>query len=68
MIKKVVQKLNYHVIEFPVQEKGLSKIEVKNGIFINVFIYKEVLVSSIYVSDQTFGESIHLLVLIDHDS
>ena len=37
MIKKVVEKLNCDVIEFPVQEKCFKKIEVKNNICINVF-------------------------------
>ena len=37
MIKKVVQKLNYDVIEFPVQVKGFNTIAVKNNTCINVF-------------------------------
>ena len=50
------------------QEKGFSNIEVKNSIFINVFGYEEVLCFPIYVSDQTFGDSMDLLLLIDDDS
>ena len=68
MIKKVVQKLNFDVIQFRVQEKGFNKIEVKNNKCINVFVYEDGLVFSIYVSDETFGDSIDLLVLIDHDN
>ena len=34
--KKVVEKLNYDEIEFPVQEKDFNKIEVKNSLCINV--------------------------------
>ena len=49
MIKKVVQKLNFDVIEFPVQEKGFNKIEEKNNICINVFNYEDGLVFPIYV-------------------
>ena len=35
--KKIAEKLDYDGIEFPVQEKDFSKIEVKNNICINVF-------------------------------
>ena len=48
MIKRVVQKLNFDVIKFPVQEKGFHKIEVKNNKRINVFGYEHGLVFSIY--------------------
>ena len=65
--KKVVEKLNYDEIEFPVQEKDFNKIEVKNNICINVFGYENKLVFRIYVSDQKFEDSIDLLFLIDND-
>ena len=68
MIKKVLQKLSYNVIEFPVQKKGFNNIEMKNNKCINVIGYEDVLVFRIYVSDQTFGETIDLLLLIDDDS
>ena len=45
--KKVAEKLDYDGIEFPVQEKDFSKIEVKNSICINVFSYDNELVSPI---------------------
>ena len=32
MVKKVIEKLDYNDIEFPVQEKDFNKIEVKNNI------------------------------------
>ena len=32
MIKNVIQKLDYNDIEFPVQEKDVNNIEVKNNI------------------------------------
>ena len=35
--KKTAEELNYDRIEFPVQEKDFTKIEVKNNICINVF-------------------------------
>ena len=50
--KKVPEKLDYDEIEFPVEEKDFSKIEVKNNICINVFGYEDKLVFPIYVSDQ----------------
>ena len=49
------------------QEKDFSKIEVKNNICINVFGYENKLVFPIYVSDQKFEDSMHLLLLIDDD-
>ena len=42
--KKIAEKLDYDGIEFPVQEKDVSKIEVKNNICINVFGYENELV------------------------
>ena len=45
--KKIAEKLDYNGIEFPVQEKDVSKIEVKNNICINVFDYENELVFSI---------------------
>ena len=41
--------LDYDGIEFLVEEKDFSKIEVKNNICINVFGYEDGLVFSIYV-------------------
>ena len=38
--KKVAEKLNYDVIEFPVQEKDFDKVKVKNNIYINVLATK----------------------------
>ena len=67
MIKKVVEKLNYDEIEFPVQEKDFDKIEVKNNICINVFGYENKLFFPIYVSDQKFEDSVDLLLVIDND-
>ena len=65
--KKIAEKLDYDGIEFPVQEKDFSKIEVKNNLCINVFGYKNELVFPIYVSDQKFEDSMDLLILIDDD-
>ena len=65
--KKIAEKLDYDGIKFPVQEKDFNKIEVKNNISINVFAYENGLVFPIYVSDQTFEDSMDLLLLIGND-
>ena len=49
------------------QEKNVSKIGVKNNICNNVFGYENGLVFPIYVSDQTFEDSVGLLLLTDDD-
>ena len=65
--KKIAEKLDYDEIEFSVQEKDFSKIEVKNNKCINVFGYENGLVFPIHVSDQNFEDSMDLLLLIDDD-
>ena len=42
--KKIAEKLDYDEIEFPMQGKDFSKIEVKNNICIIVFGYENELV------------------------
>ena len=64
-LKKIAEKLDYDGVEFPVQEKDFSKIEVKNNIYINVFGYENELVFPIYISDQKFEDSMDLLLLND---
>ena len=65
--KKIAKELNYDRIEFLVEEKDFSKIEVKNKICINVFGYENGLVFPIYLFKQKFEDSIDLLLLIDDD-
>ena len=66
--KRIAEKVDYaDGIEFPMQEKDFSKIEVKNNICINIFGYENGLVFPIYVSDQKFEDSMRLLILIDDD-
>ena len=62
--KEFISDLNFDEIDFPVQEKDFSKIEVKNNICINVFGYENELVFPIYVSDQKFKSSIDFLLLM----
>ena len=64
--KKIVEELDYDEIEFPVREKDFNKIEVKHNICINVCGYENRLVFPIYISDQKFKDSVHLLLLIDN--
>ena len=54
MTKKMLKKLDYDGIEFPMQEKDFRKIEVKSNKYINVFGSENGLVFRIYVSDQKF--------------
>ena len=49
------------------QEKDFNKIEVQNNICINVFGYENELVYPIFISKQTFEDSIDLLLLIKND-
>ena len=65
--KQIAEKLDFGGIEFSVQEKDFSKIEVKSNICINMFGYESGLVFPVYVSDQKFEDSIDLLLLIDDD-
>ena len=65
--KKIAEKLDYDGIEFPVQEKDFSKIEIMNNVCIYVLGYENGLVFPIYISDQNFKDSMYLLLLIDND-
>ena len=49
------------------QEKDFIKIEKKNNIYINVFVYENELVFPIYVLYQKCEDSMDLLLLIDDD-
>ena len=60
--KEFISDLAYDEIDFPVQEKDFSNIEVKNNICINVFGYENELVFPIYLSDQKFEDSMNLLL------
>ena len=65
--REIACKLNYDAIEFPVQEKDFSKIEVQNNICVNVFGYENKLFFLVYISDQTFKSSVDMLLLINDD-
>ena len=65
--KKIAEELDYYEIEFPIQEKDFNKIEVKNNICSNVFVYENRLVFPIYISEQKSKDSMDLLLLIGND-
>ena len=54
-------------MEFPVKEKDFDKIEVQNNISINVFGYENKLVFPIYISNETFEDSMDVLLLIENN-
>ena len=62
---KELGNLDYDGIEFPVRKEHFSKIEIKNNICINVFCYENKLTFPIYISDQTFKNSMDLLLIIN---
>ena len=64
--KRIVQKLDYDGIEFPVQVKDFNKIEMMNNICINMFRYENKLIFPIYISDQKFEYTMDFLLLIDY--
>ena len=55
--EELVNDIIYDTGEFPVREKYFGKTETKNSININVPFYENKLVFPIYVSDQTFKNS-----------
>ena len=65
--RRLGSNLNYEGIEFPVQEKDFSKIEVQNNFFINVFGYENELIYPIFISKQKFKDSMDLLLLYKDD-
>ena len=65
--RRLASNLNYEGIEFPVQEKDFSKIEVQNNICIKVFGYEDELVFLIFISEQKFEDSMNLLLIIEDD-
>ena len=63
----IASNLNYEEIEFPIQEKDFKKIEVQNNICISVFDYENELLYPIFISKQTFEDSMDLLLLIKNN-
>ena len=66
--QQIVKQLNYDRIDIPVQEKDFNRIEMMNNICINVFGYENKLFFPIYVSDQSFKDSMDLLLFKNDDN
>ena len=64
--KEISESLNYNGIEFPVSKKNYCKISVMNKININVFCYEDKVVYPIYLSDQSFNDTLDLLLISKH--
>ena len=65
--KKLVNDVDYDGIKFPVNKEDFNKTEKKNNIRINVFGYENKLTLPIYISDQKFGNSMDLLLVINEN-
>ena len=63
--KELANDLDYDGIKFPVDREDFNKVEMKTNISVHVFCYKNKLPFSIYLSGQTFENSIDLLLVID---
>ena len=62
--KKLVNDVDYDGIKFPVNKEDFSKTEKKSNIRIDVFGYENKLTLPIYISDQKFGNSMDLLLVL----
>ena len=65
--KKIAGELDYDEIEFPVRENDFNKIEVKIIYVLMCLVMKIDWFFQFYYSDQTFKDSMYLLLLIDSD-
>ena len=63
--RKLVNKLDYEGINFPVSKKDYCRIEMKNKICINLLYYENKLTYPVYLSDQKFESCMDLLLISD---
>ena len=63
--KKIVSKLDYEGINFPVSKKDYCDVEKQNNICINVFCYEDKLTYPAHLSDQKFRDSMYLFLISD---
>ena len=61
--KKMIEKLDYSGIEFPISKKDYNKIEKKNGIRVNDFGYENKQPFPIHISKEDFEMELNLLLL-----
>ena len=64
--KEIAEGLNYSGVNVPVSKKYYDKISVMNGININVFCYEGRIIFPIYLSDQSFNDTLDLLLISNH--
>ena len=61
--KEIAEGLNYSSVDFPVSKIDCCKIEVLNGININVFCYENKVVYPVYLSNRSFNDYLDLLLI-----
>ena len=61
--KQMINELNYDGIAFPVTQKQYNKIEMQNGIRINVFGYENGQPFPIHISKEAFKDQMNLLLI-----
>ena len=64
--REIAENLNYNGVDFPVYKKDYCKISVMNKININAFCYENKVVYPVYLSDQSFEDSMDLLLISNH--
>ena len=63
--RKLVNKLGYEGINFPVSKNDYCRIEMQNKICINLLYYENKLTYPVYLSDQKFESCMDLLLISD---
>ena len=61
--RMIAEGLNYSSIDFPVSKKDYDKSLVLNGININVFCYENKIVYPVHLSNQSFNDTLDLLLI-----
>ena len=64
--KEISENLNYSDIKFPASKKYYHKISVMSRINIDVFCYKNKVIFPIHLSDQSFNDTLDLLLISNH--
>ena len=63
--KEIAEALNYSGVEFPVSKKDYCEISVMNRININVSCYENKTIYPVYLPDQSFNDTLDLLLISD---
>ena len=64
--REIAESLNYSGVKFPVSKKDYDKISVMNRININVFSYEDKVVFPVHLSNQSFNDTLDLLLISNH--